>query len=123
MALNSEALAALTAVPPEVAIPAAVAATAATASSQRRIFFGSLDEVSAIRYLQSFPTQALQLWSIVEWTRLGVPARLKFSAAPTEDGIRIVYYVEDEAAKARGAGGVVEDGGIELSVEMRSFPR
>ena len=104
------------------AAAAATLVAAAIASQQRRIFFSSIDEDLAVRYLQSFPTQAFNLWSDEEWRRCGAKeGKLEFSAAPLDRGVKLVYYLSADETRRRGLAGLVEDGGFELAVSGNSI--
>ena len=112
---------------PTTAAPALSATTAAAAAvatyTRRRVFFRSLDEDAAVSLLQRFPQQALNSLSTAEWRRLGVPTKLSsFSSETREAGVFVQFLSPDEAAAARGTGASSADGGIELSVDMSSFP-
>ena len=92
-----------------------------SASSSRRLSFATLDTQKAVRYLHSFPSAAFGMWSVVEWERLGVPAKLEFGTQQLDNGVRLIYYLTPAETRSRGLAGLVEDGGFELLVSGNSI--
>ena len=104
------------------AAAAATTAVAANALQPRVLAFTRLDEAEAISFVQSFPTTRITRWGPKEWREFGLD-RLEFSAVRTPSGIRLDYFLSEEAKQKRGIGGLVEDGSLDISVtKWLGFP-
>ena len=92
----------------------------------RALLFSELDdEKKAINYLRRFPSSRFSAqfgktdaWNDAEWQLFGVKRRLQFTAQPLPTGVRMLYYLSDEALQKRGLSGLVEDGSFELTVDV-----
>lgn len=81
-----------------------------------RLAFGADFEAKrATVFLRSFPAK-FRGWGESEWKTFGLPA-LSFSTKPVDGGIALVYYLTEAQARAKGKGGLVEDGGLELTAQ------
>jgi len=92
----------------------------------RALFFSELDdEKKAINYLRRFPSSRFSAqwgktdaWNDAEWQLFGIKRRLQFAAQPLPTGVRMLYYLSDEALQKRGLSGLVEDGYFELTLDV-----
>lgn len=91
----------------------------------RALFFSELeDEKKAINYLRRFPSSRFSAqwgktdaWNDAEWQVFGVSKRLQFTAQPLPTGVRMLYYLSEDALRKRGLSGLVEDGYFELTLD------
>lgn len=78
-------------------------------------FADDFDAKKATSYLRSFPSK-FRGWGESEWKTFGLPA-LSFSTKPIDGGVSLTYYLTEAQARAKGKGGLVEDGGLELTAQ------
>lgn len=79
------------------------------------IYFKDLDEAAAVKLLHAYPTQAFAQWGAKEWQQFGMD-KLTFSVVRQADGVKLTYYLSEEQKRAKGLGGLQEDGSYELRV-------
>jgi len=78
-------------------------------------FSDDFDAKRATSFIRSFPSK-FRGWGESEWRTFGLPA-LSFSTKPIDGGVSLVYYLTEAQARAKGKGGLVEDGGLELTAQ------
>ena len=86
---------------------------------QKAVYFSELDESKAVACLRDFPTRAFGSWSEKEWSQLTngrLREKLQFSVRAIDGGVQLDFYKPDEAKRARGAFGSVQDGSLALVV-------
>ena len=94
------------------------------AVSMQQLFFSQLDERKAVAFLQRWPQRrfrdGVNTWGNTEWRLFGCPGQLEFSSQPLPDGVRLTYYLSEEARRKQGLAGLTADGSFELRVEMQA---
>ena len=95
-----------------------------TEVTMQQLFFSQLDESKAVAFLQRWPQKrfrdGVNTWGNTEWRVFGCPSQLEFSAQSLPDGVRITYYLSEEARRKQGLAGLTPDGSFELRVDMQA---
>ena len=95
-----------------------------TVVTMQQLFFSTLDERKAVAFLQRWPQKrfrnGVNTWGNTEWQVFGCPSQLEFSAQSLPDGVRITYYLSEEARRKQGLAGLTPDGSFELRVDMQA---
>ena len=90
----------------------------------QQLFFSQLDERKAVAFLQRWPQKrfrdGVNTWGNTEWQVFGCKSQLEFSAQSLPDGVRITYYLSEEARRKQGLAGLTPDGSFELRVDMQA---
>tara|TARA_B100000795_G_scaffold260683_1_gene236779 strand:- start:603 stop:1175 length:573 start_codon:yes stop_codon:yes gene_type:complete len=92
--------------------------------TMQQLFFSQLDERKAVAFLQRWPQKrfrdGVNTWGNTEWQVFGCKSQLEFSAQSLPDGVRITYYLSEEARRKQGLAGLTPDGSFELRVDMQA---
>ena len=103
--------------PPTTICARRTAAPVAIFGPPSKLELSGLDAQRCAAYLRTFPSK-FRSWGEAEWRQFGL-SPLTFSTQPIDGGVALVYYLSEAQARAKGLGGLVEDGGrFELQVQV-----